>query len=183
MNLKFMASVGFMLALNSSGFGQVLNLSDALQRAVDQHDKIKSKRTLVQSAEQNTIFQNKQFLPDVTLGAQQSYGTINAQNGPMYAHGGLASAATSMPLAEQNWNAAFGSLYFANVNWNVFTFGKKQIKWHLPVQRSRLQLLMSIRSYLNIRSKLRRPILIYWRANVLNLFRVKIQNVPRCFLI
>jgi len=125
MNLKFMASVGFMLALNSSGFGQVLNLSDALQRAVDQHDKIKSKRTLVQSAEQNTIFQNKQFLPDVTLGAQQSYGTINAQNGPMYAHGGLASAATSMPLAEQNWNAAFGSLYFANVNWNVFTFGKK----------------------------------------------------------
>lgn len=125
MNLKFIASVCFLFVLSSKGYAQVLNLSDALQRAVSYHDKIKSKQSLVQSALQNTIFQNKQYLPDVTFGAQQSYGTINAQNGPMYAYGGLASAATSMPLAEQNWNAAFGSLYFANVNWNIFTFGKK----------------------------------------------------------
>lgn len=125
MNLKFMASICLIFAVNTTGFAQILNLSDALQRAVDYHDKIKSKQSFVQSTVQNTRFQNKQYLPDVTFGAQQSYGTINAQNGPLYAYGGLASAATSMPLAEQNWNAAFGSLYFANVNWNIFTFGKK----------------------------------------------------------
>lgn len=125
MNLKFMASICLIFAVNTTGFAQILNLSDALQRAVDYHDKIKSKQSFVQSTVQNTRFQNKQYFPDVTFGAQQSYGTINAQNGPLYAYGGLASAATSMPLAEQNWNAAFGSLYFANVNWNIFTFGKK----------------------------------------------------------
>ncbi|AIM36947.1 transporter [Sphingobacterium sp. ML3W] len=126
MNLKFMASISFLFALNSSSFAQVLNLSDALERAIAYHDKIKSKQIIVQSTAQNTIFQNKQYLPDLTLGAQQSFGTINAQNGPLYAHSGLGSAATSMPLAEQNWNAAFGSLYFANINWNAFTFGKRK---------------------------------------------------------
>jgi hypothetical protein len=28
-----------------------------------------------------------------------------------------------LPLPEQNWNAAFGAIYLANINWEVFTFG------------------------------------------------------------
>ncbi|CDT16461.1 hypothetical protein [Sphingobacterium faecium] len=69
MNLKFMASICLIFAVNTTGFAQILNLSDALQRAVDYHDKIKSKQSFVQSTVQNTRFQNKQYFPDVTFGA------------------------------------------------------------------------------------------------------------------
>lgn len=126
MNIKFMASIGLISLCSFTASAQVLDLRDALQRAVLNYDKIKSKQALVLAAQQNTVFQRQQFLPDLTLAAQQSFGTINVQHGPMYAGSGMASAATSMPLAEQNWNAAFGSLYFANINWDVFTFGRRK---------------------------------------------------------
>ena len=126
MQLKYLASAGFIALFSLHGNAQVLKLEDVLQRAIEQYDKIKSKQALVSASTQNTHFQKQNYLPDLTVATQQSFGTINAQNGPMYAYGGMASAATSMPLSEQNWNAAFGSLYFVNVNWNLFTFGKIQ---------------------------------------------------------
>lgn len=103
---------------------QIVTLPDALERSVQNFEKIKAKEAIVNASKQNIIYQKSQYLPDFTLMAQQSYGTINAQNGPLYSYGGLGSAATSMPLQDQNWNAAFGSLYLANINWNLFTFGK-----------------------------------------------------------
>ncbi|TXH64806.1 MAG: TolC family protein [Tolumonas sp.] len=124
MNIKIIASVGVVLLCSLNGYAQVLHLDNALQRSAENYDRIKSKKSIVSAFEQNTAFQKQQYLPDFTLSAQQSFGTINALHGPMYAYGGLGSAATSVPLAEQNWNAAFGSLYFANVNWNLFTFGR-----------------------------------------------------------
>lgn len=75
------------------------------------------------ASQQNTIFQKQQYLPDISVAAQQSFGTVNMLHGPMYGQSGMIGS-TSMPLAEQNWNAAFGSLYFANVNWNVYSFGR-----------------------------------------------------------
>lgn len=129
MNKRFIVSFILLLFISYNSFSQVLKLQDALKKAVKSYDRIKYKQSLVLGAEQNTKYQRQQYLPDLTVSAQQSFGTINAQNGPLYAYGGLAAASTSMPLSEQNWNAAFGSLYLANVNWNVFTFGrlKKQI--------------------------------------------------------
>ncbi|AZB30483.1 TolC family protein [Chryseobacterium balustinum] len=124
MKLKLIASVILLSICYLDSYSQVLKLKDALYRTQDQYDKIKVKQQLVNASAQNTAFQKQQYLPDFTLSAQQSFGSINVQHGPMYAYGGLASAATSMPLAEQNWNAAFGSLYFANINWNVFSFGR-----------------------------------------------------------
>jgi len=124
MKIKVIVALGLVSVASFNGHGQILRLEEAMQRSVANYDKIKAKKAIVSASEQNTLFQKQQYLPDVTLAAQQSYGTINVQHGPMYAYGGLASAATSMPLAEQNWNAAFGSLYFANVNWNLFTFGR-----------------------------------------------------------
>ena len=124
MKLKFIASISLIWIVSFNASAQILKLEDALQRSVVQYDKIISKQLIVSAAEQNTVFQKQQYFPDVTLAAQQSFGTINAQHGPMYAYSGLASAASSMPLSEQHWNAAFGSLYFANVNWNFFTFGR-----------------------------------------------------------
>lgn len=124
MKLKFIASLSLVCAVGLNGYAQTLKLEDALQRSVERYDKIKSKQLIISASEQNTAFQKQQYLPDITLSAQQSYGTVNMLHGPMYAYGALASASTSMPLAEQNWNATFGSLYFANVNWNLFTFGR-----------------------------------------------------------
>ena len=124
MKLKFIASISLVWAVGLHSYSQTLTLEDALQRSIKQYDQIKSKQSVVSASEQNTSFQKQNYLPDVTLAAQQSFGTVNMLHGPMYAYGGMATASTSMPLAEQNWNAAFGSLYFANVNWNLFTFGR-----------------------------------------------------------
>lgn len=113
-----------LLGVASMSYGQKLTLDAALKQAIERYDLIKVKEAKLAASQENTTNQKGNYFPDLTFGAQQSYGTINAQNGPLYAYGGLGSAATSMPLAEQNWNAAFGSLYFANVNWNIFSFGK-----------------------------------------------------------
>ena len=103
---------------------QTLTLEQTIEQVTQRYPLVKSKEAKLQASIYHTQNQKGNYFPDLTFGAQQSYGTINAQNGPLYAYGGLGSAATSMPLAEQNWNAAFGSLYFANVNWNLFSFGK-----------------------------------------------------------
>lgn len=116
----------FVLLGGVSMQGQELKLDAALKQAIERYDLIKVKEARLGASQENTTHQKTNYFPDLTFGAQQSYGTINAQNGPLYAYGGLGSAATSMPLAEQNWNAAFGSLYFANINWSVFSFGKKR---------------------------------------------------------
>ncbi|WP_316816533.1 TolC family protein [Pedobacter nyackensis] len=129
MNIRFIA-LAVLCSLSAMSYAQTLHLPDALQRSIQNYEKIKAKEALVAASAENTNYQKSQYLPDLTLMAQQSYGTINAQNGPLYSYGGLGIASTSMPLAEQNWNAAFGSLYLANINWNLFTFGriKNQVK-------------------------------------------------------
>jgi hypothetical protein len=55
---------------------------------------------------------------------------VNGQNGPVYGFGGFGVASSGLPLPNQNWNAAFGALYLANLNWEFFTFGriKERIK-------------------------------------------------------
>ncbi|WP_306350709.1 TolC family protein [Flavobacterium sp. '19STA2R22 D10 B1'] len=123
MKMQFFALV--LLSLTTGKlWAQTTTLSDALGRSVQNFEKIKAKEAMVQASQENITYQKSHYLPDFTLMAQQSYGTINAQNGPLYSYGGLGVASTSMPLQEQNWNAAFGSLYLANINWNLFTFGK-----------------------------------------------------------
>ena len=133
MKLKFIALTG-LLGLSRVVLAQILPLPVALDRSVQNYQTIKAKEVLIKASEENIRFQKSQFAPDVTLLAQQSYGTINAQNGPLYSYGGLGAASTSMPLAEQNWNAAFGSLYLANINWNLFSFGR--IKNQVDVAKS-----------------------------------------------
>ncbi|MCD0473218.1 TolC family protein [Flavobacterium sp. EDS] len=123
MKMQFFALVFIGLA-SGNLLAQTVTLPNALERSVQNFEKIKAKEAMVLASRENVIYQKSQYLPDFTLIAQQSYGTINAQNGPMYGFGGLGVASTSMPLQEQNWNAAFGSLYLANINWNLFTFGK-----------------------------------------------------------
>lgn len=137
MKSKFIALLSLVSLWSITSQAQTLHLADALKLSVDNYDKIKSKQSIVKASEQHTFFQKQQYLPDVTVAAQQSFGTVNMLHGPMYAQAGMAGS-TSMPMAEQNWNAAFGSLYFANVNWNVFTFGRRQQNIDLGLSKEKI---------------------------------------------
>ncbi|HJD75746.1 MAG TPA: TolC family protein [Bacteroides reticulotermitis] len=138
-----------------------LSLQDALRIATVNYESIKAKKNYLKASEATEQASRRDYLPDLKFSAQQSYGTINAQNGPMYGFGGLGVASTSMPLAEQNWNSAFGSLYLANINWDFFTFGQisnsinlsrlSKEKSHADLQQEVFQhQIRTISAYLNL---------------------------------
>ncbi|NTE05759.1 TolC family protein [Agrobacterium tumefaciens] len=103
---------------------QTLTLKEAVNNALNNYGTIKAKDNYA-SASKSAIQQAKrEYLPNFSLSAQQDYGTINGQNGPQYGFGGLGAASSGPALDHQNWNAAFGALYLANINWDFFTFGR-----------------------------------------------------------
>lgn len=138
MNLSFRALI-LWLGCPALSFAQIAGLEEVLLRAEKNYQSIKKKEINIQASHERLKLQKTYYLPEVTVMAQQNFGTINAQNGPMYNQGGLGAASTSMPLAEQNWNAAFGSLYLANINWNVYTFGKLKSKENVETADIELQ--------------------------------------------
>jgi len=114
----------FTFTCSLSANAQNLTLKEAINSALTNYGTIKAKESYTK-ASKNSIQQTKrEYLPNLNLSAQQDYGTINGQNGPAYGLGGLGTASSGPPLAKQNWNAAFGALYLANMNWDFFTFGK-----------------------------------------------------------
>jgi outer membrane protein TolC len=103
---------------------QVLTMKSALQTALTNYSSIKAKADYLKASETSVKQAALDYLPNLSVGAQQSYGTVNGQFGPGFAFGGLNTAAAGPPFQKQNWNAAFGSLYLANINWDFFTFGR-----------------------------------------------------------
>lgn len=112
-----------LLAIRASA-QQKLTLRDALQQAVANYGTIKAKANYADASKAGVAQAKREYLPNLNIGAQQDYGTVNGQNGPLYGFGGLGVASSGLPLANQNWNAAFGALYLANVNWDFFAFGR-----------------------------------------------------------
>lgn len=106
------------------GFAQTLTLKEATEQGVNNYGKLRAKNNYTKSANETIKQVKREYLPNLNLSAQQSYGTVNGQNGPMYGAGGLGVASSGLPLPEQNWNAAFGALYLVNVNWEFFNFGR-----------------------------------------------------------
>ncbi|PWS30337.1 TolC family protein [Pedobacter paludis] len=120
----------FLFTLPFSSNAQILTLKQAVSTALTNYGTIKAKNNYA-NASKSIIQQTKrEYLPNFNLSAQQDYGTINGQNGPQYGLGGLGTASSGPALDKQNWNAAFGALYLANINWDFFTFGriKQRIK-------------------------------------------------------
>jgi outer membrane protein TolC len=103
---------------------QVLTLKDAVQTALSNYAAIKAKTNYLKASQASAKQTSLEYLPDVNVGLQNVYGTANGQLGPLYALRGLSAASSGPVFLTQNWNAAFGSLYVANINWDFFNFGR-----------------------------------------------------------
>ncbi|EOR94103.1 Outer membrane protein-like protein [Arcticibacter svalbardensis MN12-7] len=119
---------GFFICLFSlaafSTQAQTLSLKDAVELALRNYGTLKAKSNYALASKETILQARRDYLPNFTLSAQQDYGTINGQNGPLYGLGGLSASPSGPALSKQNWHAAFGALYLANINWDVFTFGR-----------------------------------------------------------
>lgn len=109
---------------------QVLTLKEAVQTAMVNYGTIKAKANYLKATQATAQSVKREYLPNFNLAGQQDFGTINSIFGPSYGQAGGAIASSGPTLAQNNWNSAFGSLYFANVNWDFFSFGriKEKIK-------------------------------------------------------
>jgi outer membrane protein TolC len=116
-----------LLIADSAKAQQKLTLKDAIQQAVDNYGIVKAKANYAKASKVSVTQAKRDYLPNLNVGAQQVYGTINGQNGPLYSFGG-AVASSGLALNNQNWNAAFGALYLTNVNWDFFAFGRAKEK-------------------------------------------------------
>lgn len=105
-----------------------LTLQEALQTGLKNYQSIKAKENYAKAATANISAVRREYLPDLNLSAQNSYGTVNGENGPMWGYKGWTTGASGPALPTQNWNAAFGGLYLANISWDVVTFGRQHAK-------------------------------------------------------
>jgi adhesin transport system outer membrane protein len=130
----FLVLSGILYVINAQAQQTTLSMKDAEQTALANYGTIKAKASQLNSSKAYLKETKTEYLPDVNLSAQQVYGTVNSQFGPLSGYHGLATAAAGPVLADQNWNAAFGSLYVTNVNWDFFAFGRSKEK--VKVQKS-----------------------------------------------
>ena len=115
----------FALFIVSNAYSQkILGIKEAEQLALNNYPAIKAKANQLRASKAYLTETKTEYLPDVNLSGQQDYGTVNTQFGPLYSYRGLNVASSGPVLAKQNWNAAFGALYLANVSWDFFSFGK-----------------------------------------------------------
>jgi len=117
-----------LLYSSSSDAQGVLSLKEAVQTALNNYGTIRAKANYVKASRSVVTEAMREYLPDLSISAQQDYGTINGQNGPVYGYKGLSTASSGPVMSGQNWHAAFGALYLANINWDFFTFGRAKEK-------------------------------------------------------
>lgn len=118
----------FALIVSPAGAQQQLSLKEAIAIAIQGYGTIKAKASYAAASQASVDQARRDYLPNLNLAAQQDYGTVNGQNGPLYGFGGLGVASSGLPLDHQNWNAAFGALYLTNINWDFFAFGRAKEK-------------------------------------------------------
>ncbi|XZF15964.1 TolC family protein [Chitinophagaceae bacterium MMS25-I14] len=114
------------LAGSSYSYGQndVLTLSGAIETGLANYNSIKAKANYARASQAMVSYAKRQYLPDVIGAVQNDYGTANSQFGPSYAYKGVGLASSGPVGTSQSWNAAYGGLYGANINWDVYNFGK-----------------------------------------------------------
>lgn len=130
----------FLLAACNAVFAQqkTLTLKEAVQDALQNYGTIKAKANYAKASAATLKETRREYLPNLNLSAQNDFGTVNSQYGPLYGLGGYGVSSSGPILVGQNWNAAFGALYLANINWDFFSFGKSKEK--IKVARNQLTL-------------------------------------------
>ena len=108
----------------------VLTIQEAVQIGIENYGAVRAKGFYAESSNVLADKERREYLPDFTLSAQQDYGTVNGIISPLWGFGGYGVSSSGLPRGEQNWDAAFGASYVANINWEVFAFGraKKRIQ-------------------------------------------------------
>ncbi|GAC1301547.1 MAG: hypothetical protein NVSMB24_04590 [Mucilaginibacter sp.] len=134
-SLKYIICVGLinLCCLKVHSQQKILGLKEAEQIALVNYGSIKAKANQLNASKASLTETKTEQLPDVNLSAQQAYGTVNSQFGPIYGYRGFSVASSGPILNHQNWNAAFGSLYLSNISWDFFAFGRATEK--VKVQR------------------------------------------------
>jgi outer membrane protein TolC len=126
----------FISLLVTAGLGPTLfaqtqlSLKAALQLGINNYGTVKAKQQYAAASKDEVVQAKRDYLPNLNFETQVDYGTVNMEYGPLYGFGGLAAASIGPPSGTQNWNAAFGSLYLTNVNWDFFAFGRSREKIH-----------------------------------------------------
>ena len=123
MRIKWMIVVVLVFLGRGLSAQETVTIQEALELAVENFGAIMAKEQYAKSFETLTDKARRDYLPNFNLGAQQVYGTVNGQLGPLYSFG-LTVASSGLPRDTQSWDAAFGALYLANINWEVFAFGR-----------------------------------------------------------
>lgn len=121
---KHLVCLLLLLSVRFSTVSQALSLKVAVQTALDNYGTIKAKAGYLKSSEASVKVSSQEYLPNLNVGVQQAYGTANGLFGPIFAVGGLNTGASGPTFPNQNWNAGFGALYIANINWDFFSFGR-----------------------------------------------------------
>ncbi|HXB07582.1 MAG TPA: TolC family protein [Puia sp.] len=119
----FIWALGCVLAVGRSD-AQVLTMRQAVQNALTNYGTIRAKANYAKASQANVKEARREYLPDIGFSLQQDYGTVAATYGPAAAYKTAGVSSSGPSFATQNWNAAFGSLYLTNVNWDFFQFGK-----------------------------------------------------------
>lgn len=114
---------------------KTLLLSEAVQIGINNYQSIQAKQNYVRSSAALVENTRNQYLPNVIGSFQQGYGTINGQFGAYTAYGAAGVSSSGPSYSSQSWNAAFGSVYIINTNWEAFTFGRKQAEINYAVSQ------------------------------------------------
>src|SRR6202008_3073641 len=100
---------------------KILTMTDAVNMASANY-LIQSQINSVKSSAELGKAAKKDALPGFIVAAQNAYGTLNGVNGLSSGLPGIVTLSATSSIS-QNMNASFGSLYTANLNVNVFSFG------------------------------------------------------------
>jgi outer membrane protein TolC len=101
----------------------LLTLPQALRTAIANYPRIKAAQHLVNASALEVKAARQDGLPDLALGIQTAYGTLDGSNGLSNGIPGLTTLTGGSTTATQNWQAAFGALYLANIDFNLYSFG------------------------------------------------------------
>jgi len=101
----------------------VLTLADALRITEVNYPGIAAAQHIAAASALEWKAARQDGLPDLTVGIETAYGTIDGMNGLPAGEPGITAITSGPVTATPNWNAAFGALYLSNIDWNLFSFG------------------------------------------------------------